>query len=227
MSAGPVNLVKTMMTRSRDALAWLFVLALGGLSAACSVVGEHPPTPAAESFHLCQQCHGEQALGNQAVNAPSIAGLPQWYVEAQLKKFKAGGRGTHFDDLTGMQMRPMAMSLASDEEIKLIANYVAQLAPKKPVPTLTGGDPNKGKAHFAVCVACHQADGAGNEALKAPPLTHANDWYMVNSLKKFRAGIRGTNPLDVSGAGMRPMSLTLTDDQAVLDVVAYIVTLQK
>lgn len=227
MSAGPVNLVKTMMTRSRDALAGLAVLALCGLSAGCSVAGEHPTAPAAESFHLCQQCHGEQALGNQAVNAPSIAGLPQWYVEAQLKKFKAGGRGTHFDDLTGMQMRPMAMSLATDEEIKVIANYIAQLPPKKPVPTLTGGDPNKGKALFTVCVACHQPDGAGNEALKAPPLTHANDWYIAHSLKKFKAGVRGTNPLDVSGATMRPMSLTLTDDQAVLDVVAYIVTLQK
>ncbi len=227
MSAGHVNLVKTMMTRSRDALAWAITLTLGGLSAACSVAGTPPVAPAAESFHLCQQCHGEQALGNQAVNAPSIAGLPQWYLEAQLTKFKSGGRGTHFDDLTGMQMRPMAMSLASDEEIKLIAGYVAQLPAKKPEPVLTGGDPNKGKVSYAVCVACHQPDAAGNEALKAPPLTHANDWYMASSLKKFRAGIRGTNPLDISGAGMRPMSLTLADDQAVLDVVAYIVTLQK
>src|SRR5262245_19734440 len=83
---------------------------------ACSVAGEgHPPlAPAAELFQLCQQCHGETALGNQPVNAPSIAGLPQWYIDSQLKKFKAGGRGTHFDDITGMQMRPMAMSLHND-----------------------------------------------------------------------------------------------------------------
>ena len=84
--------------------------ALTGL-AACSVAGERQPPlpPATELFQLCQQCHGEAALGNHAVNAPSIAGLPQWYIESQLKKFKMGGRGTHFDDLTGMQMRPMAM----------------------------------------------------------------------------------------------------------------------
>jgi len=205
---------------------WL-ILALGALSSACSVAGPAPTAPAEETFHLCQQCHGEHGLGNQSVNAPSIAGLPQWYVEAQLTKFKAGGRGTHFDDLTGMQMRPMAMSLATPEDIKTVAQYVAQLPAKKPVPVVTGGDAAKGKTLFAVCVACHQADAAGNEALKAPPLTHASDWYLVNSLKKFKAGIRGTNPLDVSGAGMRPMAQTLTDDQAVLDVVAYIVTLQK
>jgi cytochrome c oxidase subunit 2 len=231
MTAG---LVKTMMTRSRDArLAWVsrltpaMLVVLGSLSSACSVAGNAPTAPAAETWHLCQQCHGENGLGNMAVNAPSIAGLPQWYVEAQLKKFKAGGRGTHFDDLTGMQMRPMAMSLATEDDIKTVAGYVAQLPPKKPIPVLTGGDAAKGKNLYVVCTACHQADGAGNEALKAPPLTHASDWYVANSLKKFKAGIRGSNPLDVSGAGMRPMAQTLTDDQAVLDVVAYIVSLQK
>lgn len=225
MTAG---LVKTMMMRPpRDARSAWLILALAALSSACSVAGNAPTAPADETFHLCMQCHGENGLGNQAVNAPSIAGLPQWYVEGQLTKFKAGGRGTHFDDLTGMQMRPMAMSLATEDEIKTIAQYIAQLPAKKPTPVVTGGDAVKGKPLYAVCTACHQADGAGNEALKAPPLTHASDWYLVSSLKKFKAGVRGTNPLDVSGAGMRPMAQTLTSDQAVLDVVAYIVTLQK
>lgn len=230
MNAG---LVKTMMMRSRDvrlASKWL-VLALSALVSACSVAGgervHQQGAPAEETFHLCMQCHGENGLGNRVVNAPSIAGLPQWYVEGQLKKFKAGGRGTHFDDITGMQMRPMAMSLADDEDIKRVAGYVAQLPPRKPTPVVTGGDATRGKTLYTVCVACHQADAAGNEALKAPPLTHANDWYMVNSLHKFKAGIRGSNPLDVTGAGMRPMAQTLTDDQAVLDVVAYVVSLQK
>jgi len=196
-------------------------------SAACSVAGSPPTPPSHELFQLCQQCHGENALGNQKVNAPSIAGLPQWYLEEQLKKFKAGGRGTHFDDITGMQMRPMAMSLNNEGEIKTIAAHVASLQPQKPTPALHGGDANKGKALYAPCVACHQADGGGNEALKAPPLTHANDWYLAAQLKKFKVGVRGTNPLDQSGALMRPMAQTLPDDQAIADVVAYITTLQK
>jgi cytochrome c553 len=167
------------------------------------------------------------AQGNRAVNAPAIAGLPQWYIENQLQKFKAGGRGTHFDDLTGMQMRPMAMSLETDDEIKTIAAYVAGLPAHTSIPLLSGGDVVRGKTLYAVCTACHQADGSGNEALKSPPLTHASDWYIASSLKKFKAGIRGANPKDTTGAMMRPMSQTLVDDQAVLDVVAYIVTLQK
>jgi cytochrome c oxidase subunit 2 len=126
-----------------------------------------------------------------------------------------------------MQMRPMALSLASEQEITDIAGYVAQLPVQKPTPLLSGGDAAKGKIYFATCTACHQPDAGGNEALKAPPLTHANDWYMFDSIKKFKAGIRGSNPLDVSGATMRPMSLTLPDDKAISDVVAYIVTLQK
>jgi cytochrome c553 len=217
-----------MKTRRIDlGLALGLVGALSALAMGCSVAGKEPVAPAAETMQLCMQCHGENALGNRAVNAPSIAGLPQWYLEGQLKKFKAGGRGTHFDDLTGMQMRPMAMSLSSDAEITEIAAYVAQLPAHKPTPVLTGGNPEKGKTWFATCTACHMADAAGNEALKAPPLTHADDWYMVSSIQKFKAGIRGTNPLDTTGATMRPMSQTLPDDQAIQDVVAYIVTLQK
>lgn len=215
-------------TLSRQQL-WLALglLLLAGSGSACSVAGPAPTAPADQIFQLCSQCHGAAALGNQTVNAPSIAGLPQWYIEGQLKKFKAGGRGTHFDDITGMQMRPMAMSLATDAEIATIASYVAQLPAQKPQPTLQGGDAAKGKALFAVCVACHMPDGKGNEALKAPPLTHANDWYMATSIKKFKTGIRGTNPQDASGATMRPMAQTLTDDKAIADVLAYIVTLQQ
>ena len=220
--------VKTMTTfNSGSTRARLVVCALGLLAGACSVAGPAPTPPATQLFQLCAQCHGEGALGNQHVNAPSIAGLPAWYIEGQLKNFKTGGRGTHFDDLTGMQMRPMALSLETDDEIKTIAAYVAAMPATKPAPVLSGGDANRGKTLFAVCVACHQADASGNQALKAPPLTHASDWYMASSLKKFKAGIRGTNPKDQGGALMRPMSQTLTDDQAVADVVAYIVTLQK
>jgi cytochrome c oxidase subunit 2 len=203
---------------------------LGGfaaLSSGCSITEPPPTPPGAELFQLCEQCHGDAALGNRFINTPSIAGLPQWYIEAQLKKFKAGGRGTHFDDLTGMQMRPMAMSLRDDKEIAAIAAFVSAMPAKKSPPLLTGGDANRGKILYATCVACHQADARGNEALKAPPLNHASDWYLASSLKKFKAGIRGTNPQDLSGALMRPMSLTLVDDQAVADVVAYVVTLQK
>lgn len=199
------------------------------LCSACSVAkGKETPGPdATQTFQLCQQCHGVNGEGNRLANAPAIAGLPVWYIEGQLTKFKAGGRGLHFDDLTGMQMRPMALSLANEAEIKAIAAHVAALPVAKPAPLVKGGDPEKGKIFFATCAACHGPEAAGLEALKAPPLSHASDWYLVASLQKFKAGIRGTNPNDVSGATMRPMAQTLPDEQAMKDVVAYIMTLRK
>jgi cytochrome c553 len=39
--------------------------------------------------------------------------------------------------------------------------------------------------------------------------------------------VRGTNPADTSGALMRPMAQTLADEQAMKDVIAYIMTLKK
>jgi cytochrome c553 len=214
----------------KTSLAFVLIVAASFAASACSVAGDPPPpTPSAlETFELCAQCHGPAAGGNRMANAPSIAGLPQWYLEGQLLKFKAGGRGLHFDDLTGMQMRPMAMSLATDDEIKTVSEHVAKLPARTPAPTEAAkGDATKGQTAYAVCMACHGADGAGNEALKAPPLNLANDWYLVRSLQKFKAGIRGTNPADVAGATMRPMAATLVDDQAIKDVVAYIGTLKK
>jgi cytochrome c553 len=97
----------------------------------------------------------------------------------------------------------------------------------KPAATL-GGDAAKGQETYTKsCVSCHGPDGSGNEAMKAPPLNHATDWYLFASLKKYKAGIRGTSPLDPTGPMMRPMAQSLADEQAMKDVIAYIGTLKK
>lgn len=112
-------------------------------------------------------------------------------------------------------------------EVKVVADYVATLPPAKPVATLSGGDAKAGAGSYAVCMACHGPDGKGNPALKAPPIVGASDWYLLAQLKKFKAGVRGTNPADASGATMRPMSLTLADEQAMKNVLAHLATLSR
>lgn len=176
-------------------------------------------------YDLCSQCHGATGVGNQDIEAPAIAGLPGWYIEATLKKFKVGGRGTHPDDISGMRMRPMSMSLRKDLDIAAVTAYVAQLPPVNPAPTVEGGDAARGAVLYAPCIACHMPDGSGNPALGAPTLKHASDWYLLSQLKKFKGGVRGTNPLDPNGALMVGMSQTLVDEQAMKDVVAHIMTL--
>ena len=52
------------------------------------------------------------------------------------------------------------------------------------------------------------------------------DWYMLKQIQNFKAGIRGADPRDETGRRMRPMSMVLADEQAMKDVISYILTLQ-
>ncbi|MDJ0788906.1 MAG: c-type cytochrome [Myxococcota bacterium] len=181
-------------------------------------------------YGLCSQCHGVEGEGVPLSLAPSIAGLPAWYVESQLKKFYGGIRGRHPDDIGGMRMRPMTLYFnrpdTRDADFAAVSAYVASLEPKYPEPLLSGGDPEKGQASYSLCIACHGADGLGNEALQAPPIVQISDWYALTQLKNYKNGIRGRDPRDSAGATMWPMAMTLEDEQAMKDVIAYIETLR-
>lgn len=194
---------------------------------ACRPEGTKKTLPGNELYAACTSCHGKDGHGKADVAAPAIAGLPAWYVEAQLVKFRSGIRGAHPDDLEGLRMRPMSRQMMDEGELKAVSAYVATLPPFKAPASTLGGDAAAGAAGYATCMACHGVDGKGNEALKAPPLVGQYDWYLVSQLKKYKAGIRGTNPLDVTGGQMRPMSMTLADEQAMKNVVAHIATLGK
>lgn len=176
-------------------------------------------------FDLCTQCHGSQGQGMALSLAPAIAGLGEWYVEAQLKAYKSGLRGKHPEDLGGLRMYPMSLSLRSDEDIAIVSKYVAELPRAYPPPTLKGGDPERGKGYYAPCTACHGADGKGNQTMNAPSLVGGTDWYLYESLKKFKAGVRGGNPENQNAVMMRGMAMSLPTEQAIRDVVAYVMTL--
>jgi cytochrome c553 len=221
------------MTPTEMARASRLLAAVAALACIATASGAEPAPGAAAAdpargkalFALCTQCHGDAGQGNPAIEAPSIAGLPAWYVEATLRKFKSGGRGTHPDDIAGMRMRPMSMTLRKDEDVVHVAAYVASLPAARPAPRLAGGDAARGASLYTPCIACHMPDGSGNPALGSPPLAHASDWYLLSQLKKFKGGVRGTNPLDTTGALMVGMSQLLADEQAMKDVIAHIMTL--
>ncbi|MGE0556393.1 MAG: cytochrome c [Gemmatimonadales bacterium] len=209
---------------SRRLILWVSAaLVVAGVSA-CS----RPPVQGLARgealFDTCLPCHGADGGGNQALGAPAIAGLPQWYVEAQLAAFQAGHRGYDAYDTVGIRMKTMARALDLEGDIPSVAEYVASLSPVRPAGVLTG-DAQAGQAAWAVCAACHGADGAGNQSLRAPPLTGQADWYVARQLQKFRAGTRGTGPGDAWGAVMRPNALPL-DDAAISNLTAYLQTLR-
>lgn len=174
----------------------------------------------------CTSCHGVDGSGDQAIGAPAIGGMPAWYVEAQLLKFRTGQRGFHYDDVMGLKMRPMSLSIPTDDDVTRVSVYVSKLGTQRNKPSL-GGDPKRGQLYFSTCQACHGLNAEGNKAMRAPPLVKQDDWYLFEQLKKFKSGARGTNPADTSGATMRPMSMTLPNEQAMRDVIAAIRALEE
>lgn len=197
------------------------------MSAGCfSATGTEVPRGEVVFTNNCTRCHGPSGQGNPDIAAPSIAGLPGWYVETQLANFRGGIRGAHGDDAEGLRMRPMARAIR-DTDIAEVAVHVANLKPHPVDYSAVEGDPEKGEALYGTCVACHGPDGKGMKALHAPPIGQVYPWYFKTQIHKFQNGIRGAHPEDTWGATMVPMSMTLTSEQDVNDVISYIATLPK
>jgi cytochrome c oxidase subunit 2 len=176
-------------------------------------------------FGLCAQCHGDAGAGNQVFGAPAIAGLPLWYVQSQLRKFRTGLRGRHFDDLEGMRMRPMSLSLRNDADVDAVSNYVAALPAARTATTVEGGDAARGATLYVqTCASCHAQQGEGSQDQSAPPLAGMSDWYLLSSLQKFKDGVRGGDLNDMTAVMMRPMAMALADQQAMKDLIAHIAT---
>lgn len=213
-----------MMVRNKTFVRSLLPVAVAALAACDSTPLPVGMERGAELYETCLPCHGEAGIGNPDVAAPAIAGLPQWYVQDQLAGFQLGYRGKHADDIPGLRMRPMAVSLNRDGDIESVSEYVASLTPVYPASTLHG-NAGRGADSYAVCVTCHGEDGLGNQDLHAPPIVQMHDWYLLNQLRNYKSGARGAHPDDVWGGTMRVNTLVL-DDQAMQDVIAYVQTLR-
>jgi len=107
----------------------------------------------------CAQCHGSDARGSKGF--PNLTD-GDWLHGGTLDIVKTtitGGR-------VGM-MPPMAAAVGSAEDVRNVAQYVLSLSGSAHDSVAA----SLGKPKFAVCAACHGADGKGNPALGAPNLT--------------------------------------------------------
>ena len=202
----------------------LSVIAAIALSATAAFAGSS--TTGRGEFVVCQSCHGSVGEGNQALEAPRIAGLDAKYVVRQLDDFRQGRRGAEPSDITGAQMAAMAATLADAAAVERVAAYVAALPDAQPSPTVSG-DLNAGRLLFATCAACHAPQGEGDASHGAPRLAGMSDWYLLRQLEAYRAGRRGRNPGDATGAAMQAIAATLPTKAALLDVVVYINSLGR
>jgi cytochrome c oxidase subunit 2 len=231
------------------------VLALVGLAAAHSANAQLYPMdsrqgmPGEELFPVCSFCHGAEGQGGPALDAPALAGMEAWYVERQLHNFRNRTRGMHYEDVPGVQMSIVSGMVRNDATIKNIAEYIEDMEPGA-APELARGEPAgtarpfiwrskyaelihpdepdvaKGEEIYTgACIACHGINGNGNVLLGAPKLVNQTDWYMERQLQYFKDGIRGADLTDIYGPQMAIFAKTLAGEQAIADVVAYIMTL--
>ena len=110
------------------------------ISALSQYLASLPPATAPASSHgdlkngsryyqaRCGACHGGEAQGNEAFNAPRLNTLSPDYIARQMAHFSDGLRGTQKEDKWGRQMAMMAKTV-SGKELDDIIFFITQHAP--------------------------------------------------------------------------------------------------
>ena len=114
----------------------------------------------------------------------------------------------------------------SRAQLDSFVSYVVTLDDVPSEATFSADTVRGKELYVQFCLACHGENGKGNAELNAPRLAGMTDWYMVTQLQKYRADLRGNHPDDTFGLQMAPFAKALPDEQALLEVVAYINTLR-
>jgi cytochrome c oxidase subunit 2 len=78
-------------------------------------------------YNICSYCHGDSAQGVQAMNAPRMAGMSDWYMKRQLENFQQEIRGQHPTDFYGFQMSLMARTLYGEQDVNDLIAYINTL----------------------------------------------------------------------------------------------------
>ena len=78
-------------------------------------------------YAVCAACHGQKAEGVEALGGPRLAGLDDWYLVRQINNYNKGLRGYDPKDTFGMQMKPMAATVATDKAAADVVAYINTL----------------------------------------------------------------------------------------------------
>ena len=127
-------------------------------------------------LNYCAQCHGSDAGG--AKGFPNLRDKDWLY----------GGDAVAIETtlLNGRNgVMPAQGAIIGDENIVPMVNYVRSLSGMKHDAKLAA----IGQTRFAICAACHGADGKGNQAIGAPNLTD-NIWLYGGSEETIAETLR-------------------------------------
>ena len=172
-------------------------------------------------FTTCAACHGINGEGNPNMHAPRLTLLDAEYLRRQLRNFRQMVRGG-VTDFYGWQMNGRATALPGDRAIRDVVAYIDTL-PDTYASDSPGGDISHGKRLYdSYCASCHGGKAEGILVLNAPPLAGLEGWYQLEQLRKFKAGTRGSHETDTPGQQMKAAMTPVKDEQAMIDLIAYI-----
>jgi len=217
-----MNLRRAINISAIIALAGIMPMLSGGCTTAVSPTAlPQKVTPTArngeEIFTSCLLCHSTREMQR----GPIIDGLPAWQVESQLRKFRDGIRGKNPANKSELLMGAGESIVKDDEEIRRVAQHISSLSPKAHL-MIVKGDKQRGRLIYLQCMNCHGVKGEGKLEAKSPPLNTLEDWFQLDQLRKFKAGLRGKHPQDPEGNGMRVAVMSLSDED-LKNVTRYVV----
>jgi len=153
---------------------------------------------------LCAGCHGSLGQGGGGGVYPRLAGLPQEYMEEQIKNFKTRKR-------VNIPMVPFANDRElPPEDVRDITTYLSNIKLASQLPELNGhidglerlqqaeavvqipkheGDLENGEEYYMeMCRGCHNKDGMGRGNKPAVAGQHIK--YLKKQFQDFRSGER-------------------------------------
>ena len=180
----------------------------------------------------CAGCHGEKALGMDAMAAPRIANIGQIYVIKQLDDYAADKR---ISPGGGAAMTDVAKAL-SEQDRRDVAAYLDSVDYETEPSDLKAlaadgvkvGDQKKGKIIMAKGIkplvpACQDCHGFSGRAPNIPAIHQQKYVYLVNQLNTFRDGSRANDHTVYKVGIMRGIAKKLSD-QNIADIAAYLST---
>ena len=161
----------------------------------------------------CAQCHGSDARGTTGF--PNLADSDWLYggTPADIKHSILAGRKAN-------GMMPWKAALGGDQGVKEMAAYVLSLSGRE----VNADDAAKGEAKFAMCAACHGAEGQGSDAMGialGAPALNDNIWLYGGSQKAVEESIRNGR------AGVMPAWDSILGEEKVHVISAYVYSLSN
>jgi cytochrome c553 len=165
----------------------------------------------------CSTCHGDNAMGMDAMGSPRLANIGYVYIVKQLTYYAEGKR----NDITMQQMNGIAKALSVQDRRDLAAyeNSFPRVADPSDLKALKAegklvGDTSLGQAlvrygdkgRISACMSCHGFNGRGADPIY-PKIAQQKYVYLVNQLTHWRDSSRANDPM----SQMQKIAKSLTD----------------